>query len=252
MRGRIKLKNSGKLCNTKNILALVPARGGSKGVPRKNIRPLLGKPLIAWTIEEAKKSRHISRIVVSTEDREIADVAVKYGAEIPFLRPEELAKDESPTIDCVIHALNWLKDNENYIPDLLLLLEATAPLKTFEDIDGAIEILLDKVNEIDAVIGLREVSEHPFWMNTLDAKGLIKDFIKTEREYMRRQELPPVYIVNGAIYLCKTEVLLRDRTFTPQKTFGFVMPPERSIDIDNEIDLELAELYLKGEQKNYG
>src|SRR5208337_4643829 len=139
MPGRIKLKNSGKLCNSKKVLALIPARGGSKGVPRKNIRPLLGKPLIAWTIEEAKKSRYIDRIVVSTEDEEIAGVSAHYGAEVPFLRPEEMAKDESPTLDCVVHALNWMRDKENYIPDLLLLLEVTAPLKTFEDIDSAIE-----------------------------------------------------------------------------------------------------------------
>ncbi len=240
---RTKLKNSEKL--HKNILALIPARGGSKGVPRKNIRPLLGKPLLAWTIEEAKKSRRISRIVVSTEDREIADVAVKFGAEVPFLRPEELARDESPAMDCVIHALQWLKNNQTYNPDLLLLLEATAPLSTVDDIDNAIEILLSKGNEIDAVVGIREVSEHPFWMSTIDEKGFIRDFVKTDREYTRRQDLPPVYMVNGAIYLCKTELLLKERTFTPQRTFGFIMPLERSIDINNEIEFRLAELYLK-------
>lgn len=228
----------------KKILTFIPARGGSKGVPRKNIRPLLGKPLVAWTIEEAKKSRYLDRIIVSTEDMEIAEVSKRFGAEVPFLRPEELARDESPTMDCVVHALNWLKDHEGYVPDLFLLLEATVPLRSVQDIDNAIDIMMQKMKEIDAVISIKEVSEHPYWMNVLDENGLIRDFIRPNKEYARRQDLPPAYLVNGAIYLSKTAVLLSEKTFTPKRTYGYVMPRERSVDIDCEFDFKIAECLL--------
>lgn len=235
---------NGNSMNEKKILTFIPARGGSKGVPRKNIRHLHGKPLIAWTIEEAKKSRYLDRIIVSTEDKEIAEVSKRFGAEVPFLRPEELARDESPTMDCVVHALDWLKDHEGYVPDLFLLLEATVPLRIAQDIDNAIEIMIQKMNKIDAVISVKEVSEHPYWMSVLDEDGFISDFIKPDKEYARRQDLPPAYIVNGAIYLSKTEVLLSKKTFTPKRTYGYVMPRERSVDIDSEADFKFAEYLM--------
>jgi len=215
---------------SKKTLALIPARGGSKGLSRKNVKPLLGKPLIAWTIEVAKKSRYIDRVVVSTEDNEIAGIAKKHGAEVPFMRPFHLSTDEATTEDCVIHALNWLRDNEEY---------------RSEDIDSSISILLAGENEIDAVFGLTEATEHPFGMKIMDGKNIIRNFINADKEYTRRQDLPPVYRGNGAVYLCKTEVFLNKKTFTPERTFGYLMPKERSVDINDEIDFKIAEVLMK-------
>jgi len=230
---------------SKKTLALIPARGGSKGLSRKNVKPLLGKPLIAWTIEVAKKSRYIDRVVVSTEDNEIAGIAKKHGAEVPFMRPFHLSTDEATTEDCVIHALNWLRDNEEYRSDFVLLLEVTSPLRAVEDIDSSISILLAGENEIDAVFGLTEATEHPFGMKIMDGKNIIRNFINADKEYTRRQDLPPVYRGNGAVYLCKTEVFLNKKTFTPERTFGYLMPKERSVDINDEIDFKIAEVLMK-------
>src|SRR3972149_7114365 len=161
---------------SKKTLALIPARGGSKGLSRKNVKPLLGKPLIAWTIEVAKKSRYIDRVVVSTEDNEIGGIAKKHGAEVPFMGAFHLSTDEATTEDCVIHALNWLRDNEEYRSDFVLLLEVTSPLRAVEDIDSSISILLAGENEIDAVFGLTEATEHPFGMKIMDGKNIIRNF----------------------------------------------------------------------------
>jgi CMP-N-acetylneuraminic acid synthetase len=123
------------------IIAIIPARGGSKGLPRKNIKLLLGKPLVAWTIEQAKNSKYVNKVVVSTEDKEIAEISRGYGAEVPFLRPKELARDDSPTIDAILHALNWFEESGEYF-DIVVLLEPTSPLRDVEDKDKCVEILV--------------------------------------------------------------------------------------------------------------
>jgi CMP-N-acetylneuraminic acid synthetase len=229
----------------KNILALIPARGGSKGIPGKNIRPLLGKPLIAWVIESALKSEFVQRIIVSTEDDEIASVARNHGADVPFRRPKALAGDDSPTIDTVLHALLWLQENEGERPDYVLLLQATSPLLLTEDIDGCIEIMAEHEDEIDAVVSIKQVEEHPLWMSTRDERGFLKPFDASGNEITRRQDLPPLYILNGALYLCKSQIIKEKRTFTPDRTFGYVMPGERSVDIDNEMDFIFAEFLMR-------
>lgn len=230
------------IINNKKILAIIPARGGSKGIPRKNVRELNGKPLIAYTIEEAIKSKYMDRVVVSTEDEEISAVSRKFGAEIPYLRPKELAKDSSPTIDCALHMINWLKENENYIPDYVCLLQCTSPLRTFEDIDGTIEKMIN--TSMDGAVSICEAEVNPYWTNVFFGDKL-KYFIEEGKQVKRRQDLPKIYRINGAVYLVKTNVLLKYRTFEVEQLTGYIMKNENSVDIDTELDFKIAEVFIK-------
>lgn len=234
----------------KNILGLIPARGGSKGLPRKNVKSLLGKPLIAWTIEQALASKYLDRVVISTDDKEIAEISKKYGAEVPFMRPKELAEDNAKGIDVVLHVIDWLKENnkkKHY--DLIMLLQPTSPLRKSEDIDKAIELLFLK--EAKAIVSVCEVDHHPLWSNTLPEDGCMKDFIKQESMNKNRQELPVFYRLNGAIYLAYCNYIKERKSFFGEKTFTYIMPRERSIDIDDEIDFELAEILIKNNVSNF-
>ena len=224
------------------ILAFIPARGGSKGLPRKNIKPLLGKPLIAWTVEQAKNSKYIDKVVVSTDDEEIAEISKKYGAEVPFLRPKELARDDSPTIDAIIHAINWFEERGEFF-DILILLQPTSPLRTTEDIDNAIELFLNNKDAL-SLISVKENEHPPFWSLEIENKFL-KPLFGEEYFKKRRQELPKSYMPNGAIFISYVDILKKYKTFYTPKTIAYIMPPERSIDIDNEFDFLLAEFILK-------
>lgn len=226
----------------KTILGLIPARGGSKGLPRKNIKPLLGKPLIAWTIEQALASKYLDRVVVSTDDEKIAEISRKYGAKVPFMRPKELATDEARRIDVVLHAIDWMEKNDNSY-DLIMLLQPTPPLRTSEDIDRGIELLFFK--KAQSVVSVCKTEHHPYWSNILPKNGCMKDFIKAEIMNKNRQELPVFYRLNGAIYLAYWNYLKRCRSFFNQETFAYIMPQERSIDIDNKVDFKLAEILMK-------
>ena len=226
----------------KKILALIPARGGSKGLPRKNIKPLLGKPLIAWTIEQALNSKYIDKVVVSTDDEEIAEISKEYGAEVPFLRPKELARDDSPTIDAIIHAINWFEERGEFF-DILILLQPTSPLRTTEDIDNAIELFLNNKDAL-SLISVKENEHPPFWSLEIENKFL-KPLFGEEYFKKRRQELPKSYMPNGAIFISYVDILKKYKTFYTPKTIAYIMPPERSIDIDNEFDFLLAEFILK-------
>ena len=225
------------------ILALVTARGGSKGIPGKNIKPLAGKPLIAWTIEAALASRSLARVIVSTDDASIAEVSRDWGAETPFLRPAELAQDASSHISVVEHALHWVETNDHWLPDYVLLLQPTSPFRTVEDIDGAVEAARQK--NAQAVVGVCPAHNHPYLTKRILEDGKLADFISVDMAYMRRQDLPPAYVINGAIYLNKCDVLLKQRTFLPPGTLPYVMPLERSMDIDTPWDFYLAELILR-------
>jgi CMP-N-acetylneuraminic acid synthetase len=222
------------------IIAIIPARGGSKGIPRKNVRLLNGKPLIAYSIEMALKSRHINRVIVSTEDQEIAEISKKYGAEV-IIRPKELARDDSPTIDVVFHILDFL-EKEGYKPDVVVLLQPTSPLRNAEDIDNAVKLFLS--NNCDSVVSVCEVEHSPFWSFKIE-NGYLKPIFEENYIKMRRQDLPNVYVPNGALYVSTPATLRKYKSFYCPKTIPYVMPLERSIDIDNEIDLMLAELILK-------
>lgn len=226
----------------KEILAIIPARGGSKGVPRKNVRELNGKPLIGYTIEAAKKSNRVSRVVVTTEDIEIATVSREYKAEVPYLRPDELSQDNSPTMECVLHMLNYLEKTEGYVSDYVLLLQCTSPLRNHSHIDEAIDKLLN--SDYDSIVSVCEAEVNPYWANIFEGDKL-KYFIEEGRKITRRQELPNVYRMNGAIYLIKTEVLKKQKTFEPEEVMGYIMDSYSSVDIDTEMDFKIAEAIIK-------
>lgn len=226
------------------ILALIPARGGSKGIPKKNIRPLYGKPLIAWTIEQAQQSKHISRIFVSTDDAEIAAIAEKYGVEVPFLRPEEFSRDNSPTADAIIHTVDNLeKLGEQY--DLIVLLEPTSPLRKMRDIDNAIETFLKNIDEVDSLVSVGEVHlENPHIMKLIE-NNLVIPFFKTDQKYYQRQQLPAIYFPYGVIYLSKIQAFRMHHTFYQKKTFAYQIERWQNYEIDDIYDFYCVETILK-------
>ena len=231
------------MINGKKVLAIIPARGGSKGLPGKNIKALCGKPLIAWSIEVAKACSDIDRIVASTDDRKIAEVAKKYGAEAPFIRPVELANDTASTIDVIFHALDWFKEHQDYQPEYILLLQSTSPLRAVEDIRGAIQMLKDK--NARAIVSVCETDHHPWWSNTLPENSSMKAFLRPETLNKRRQDLPVFYRLNGAIYLADTDYLYECNGFLGPYTFAYNMPKNRSGDIDSALDFKLVALLLR-------
>ncbi len=223
----------------KKILALIPARGGSKRLPNKNILDLNGKPLIAWSIDEAKKSKYIDTVLVSTDSQVIYDIAQKHGAYLPFLRPAELALDETRSIDVEIHALNFLSDlGDNY--DDLIVLQPTSPLRDVNDIDSAIEYYYAK--EATSVIGVCEVEHSPLWSNTLDENLSMDNFLDDKYNNSRSQDLPPYYRINGAFYMSKVDSVLNNGTFFVKKNiYAYLMTQEHSVDIDTKLDFIIAQ-----------
>ena len=227
------------------ILALIPARGGSKGLPRKNIKPLLGKPLIAWTIEQAKNSKYINRVVVSTDDEEIVRISKEYGAEVPFLRPKELARDDSPTIDAIMHTINWFKERGEFF-DILVILEPTSPLRDTEDIDNCIEILL-KNKDAESVVSMAKLeSSHPEFNVILDEDGFIRKIDGSANfKVLRRQELTDVYYFDGSVYISYVKSLKKRKIFYHEKTLGYVVPKYKSPEIDDIMDFIIVEALMK-------
>lgn len=227
------------MVGNKKVLALITARGGSKGVKRKNIRLVANKPLIAWTIDAAKSSKFIDKIVVSSEDEEILEISKKLGAETPFIRPKELSTDTTPGIDPVIHALNTINEKFDYV----LLLQPTSPFRSSEDIDNALQLCSD--SEAPACVSVTETSKSPFWTYYLLADKGLKPVIHQEKIAARRQDLPKTFALNGALYIAETRFLLEQKTFLHEDTIAYVMPDSRSIDIDTELDLAIADYLLK-------
>jgi len=213
-----------------DVTAVITARGGSKSIPGKNIAPVGGKPLIAWTIEAALRSPSLSRILVSTDDPAIREVAIKWGAEAPFLRPAELAGDESPHIPVVIHAINWLEVREKLKLGYVLLLQPTIPFRTEEDIEQSIRLIMEK--KADSIVSVCDAPSHPYLVQKIDDEGKLQPFMPTPDKYLARQTLPPAYVLNGAIYLVKRDVIMNQRTFHTDQTYAYLMPQERSLDID--------------------
>lgn len=226
-----------------DLLFLIPARGGSKGIPKKNITDVGGRPLIAWSIEAGLGARHRGRVVVSTDSAEIADCARKFAAEAPFLRPAEFSNDDATSLDMALHSLQWLEKNEDYRPDYLVLLQPTSPLRESGDIDAAIEIAMLK--NAAAVVSVSPASSHPYWTKTLGTDGQLQDFMRPPKPSMRRQELPEIFALNGAIFLIRPEVLAAKGSWYPEGTYGYVMPPERALDIDTPWDFRLADLVMR-------
>ena len=228
----------------KNILGLIPARGGSKSVSRKNIRLLVGKPLIAWTIEIALACPSLDRVIVSTDDREIAKVARRHGAEVPFIRPVELAQDDTPDLPVYQHTLSWLAEHEGYRPDIVVWLRPTVPLRTVQDVEAALQQLIE--TGADCVRSVCPAEHHPYWMKRLKGDRLVPfvEGIDVAR-YYQRQLLPPVYRLNGAVDVTWYRTVMEKGLLYSGDVRGYVMPVERSIDLDSELDFALAELLLR-------
>ena len=230
-------------------LGVIPARGHSKSIPRKNLAPVLGRPLIAYTIEAALQAGRLSRTIVSTDDAEIAAISRQYGAEVPFVRPAELATDQAYSLPVMQHALREVERQEGVAYDAVVMLQPTAPLREAADIDAAVDLLVQ--SGADAVISVVEVGgHHPFRMKQVLPDGRLVNYIERGFEDMRpRQELPPVYLRNGALYLTRRHVLLEQSSFSGQRCMAYVMPAERSVNIDSPLDLVLVESLLRREER---
>ena len=216
------------------VLAVIPARGGSKGIPRKNIRLLAGRPLIVWTIDAARAAPGIDRIVVSTDDAEIADVARAAGADVPFMRPEALAQDTTPGLDPVLHALAEVPGHATVV-----LLQPTSPLRTAADIGACLALAA----RAPSVVSLREARDHP-WLTYAPGEGGHLRPLHDGPPPARRQDLPVALALNGAVYVADVAWLTHGRRFVGPETLGHVMPPERSVDIDTPFDWTVAEALL--------
>jgi len=227
----------------KNILGFIPARSGSKGISRKNVRFVDGKPLIFYTINEALKSKFLSRVVVSTDSRIIAALAAKYGAKV-IKRPKELARDDTPTSPVILHALQEL-EKEGYKPDLIVILQPTSPFRKSYHIDEAVELFLK--SDCDFVVSVCEAKITPFWCFTAE-KNYLKPLLKHNLSGKRRQDLPRTYVLNGAIFIYTPDKLFKNNlNYFNGKTLPYFMKPEESIDIDDELDLILARELMRKE-----
>lgn len=233
------------------ILAIIPARGGSKGIPGKNIKPIAGKPLIAWMIAAARGSKYVTRVIVSTDDERIAAIAREHGAEVPFLRPKELAQDLSTDVEFLTHALKTLKETEGYEPDIVLRLPPTSPLCTSVHINEGVEKLLSD-ETLDAVRPVHEASKHPYkmWKMSETADTLEPLLPKSftgfdEPNNLPRQLFPKVYVHTGAMDIMRPRTILELRSTSGKRLGYFYMKPEDSINIDSPVDFEIAEILLK-------
>jgi CMP-N,N'-diacetyllegionaminic acid synthase len=224
------------------VLGLVVARGGSKGLPRKNVLPLGGRPLIAWTVDAARGARALTRSIVSSEDAEILARAREAGGEAPFVRPAAFATDTASSLDVALHAVDWLAEHERWQTDVLVLLPATAPLRRAHHIDAAVATLLADA-AVEAVVAVTEADYPPYWMLT-EKHGRLTWLFPEGGRVDRRQDLPTAFRPNGSIYAVRATALREQRTFYPRATAPYVMLREESVNIDAPMDFTLAELLL--------
>jgi CMP-N,N'-diacetyllegionaminic acid synthase len=224
------------------ILFVIPARGGSKGLPGKNIKPIAGKPLIAWSIEAAKKAATLigdGEVIVSTDDQQIAEVAKQYGAKVPFLRPAELSNDTAASIDVIIHAINWMKENGQTFK-YVAMIEPTSPQRDEQDLMSAFEKLKNHTSA-ESIVGVsRTESCHPLFLTKLEDSFLVPYENKTYKVY-RRQEIDAVYFFEGSMYISKIDSLFQRKSFYHEKTLGFEMPKWKSFEIDDTTDFIIIE-----------
>ena len=235
------------MINGKSVVAIIPARGGSKGLPQKNILPLSDKPLIAWSIEVGKESKYIDKLIISTDDKKIADVAESYRCEVPFIRPENLSSDEAPTIDVLIHAYKYFTEN-NEIYDYLILLEPTSPLRDSNDIDAAMEMLDSNREKADSIVGVAKVeATHPVFDVRINDGGLIEPYATENFSTFRRQEIEDLYHFEGSLYISDTKVLLKEKTFYHERTLPYIVPRWKSLEIDEMVDIITAEAIINNQ-----
>jgi len=224
-------------------LGLILARGGSKGLPGKNIRPLRGKPLVAWTVEVAKQSKYLDAVVISTDSSDIARAAEAAGAEVPFLRPAELASDTATSIDAILHALSFLQaQNRHY--DYLVLLEPTSPLREVSDIDDALDTLAAS-KALSIVSVCQATTIHPAFMYFMGEGGALRPFLPDAAVGLRRQDTSPVFFLEGTVYAARTSSIAERRSFYHDQTIGFEVPKWKSLEIDDEIDFLHVEAVMK-------
>jgi CMP-N,N'-diacetyllegionaminic acid synthase len=224
------------------VVCIIPARAGSKGLPGKNIKNFCGKPLIAHTIEQAKQSKYIDRVIVSTEDGGIAQISLGYGAEVPFTRPIELAGDSSSTVDVLLHAISWLENVDRYVFDILLLLHATTPLRSVEDIDNILTLLVEE--KAENMFSVSEAHRNPYFNMVEEGSNGFVRLVK-EGRFLTRQSAPKVFDMNASIYVWWKNVLKKEKKIFLSKTKVYVMPKERSVDIDDDLDFRIAEFIRK-------
>lgn len=236
------------MINSRQVLAVIPARGGSKGLPGKNIRELCGQPLIAWSIEKAKKALYLDVILVTTDSLEIADVARRHGAAVPFLRPAELATDRASTYDVIRHALGHYRTTEGREFDYTVLLEPTSPLREDDDIDRMLEMLDAKADQFDAIVSVGRVTEHPSIMKRLVGDRM-EPYCPELIQTTRRQDNAPAYFPYGVAYIAKTLALLEENTFYMRRCMAFPIKRYQNYEIDDIYDLLCVEAVMKREWK---
>lgn len=227
--------------NDKKILAIIPARAGSKGIKDKNIIDLNGKPLIAYSIEQGLESKYVDKVIVSTDGEQISKVAKRYGAEVPFVRPREIAGDEAKSIDVMMHCINFLKD-KNEIYDYVVLLQPTQPLRQVNHIDESIEKIVSEKS--DALVSVSKVKDHPILMRTIDKRGELKNLLNSSST-VRRQDMQEFYKVNGVIYINKLDEKFNKDTSLNDNKLAYLMDEKYAVDIDSLMDLKIAKLYLE-------
>ena len=234
------------MINGKPVIAIIPARSGSKGLPGKNIRKLCGKPLIAWTIEKAKKSKYLDVILVTTDSPEIAGIAKKFGADVPFLRPSELAGDHASTYDVIFHALAYYRETQGREFEYTVLMEPTSPLREDDDVDRMLEALDRRAETFDAIVSVGEVSEHPSIMKRLVGDRM-EPYCPELTQTTRRQDNVPAYFPYGVAYIAKTSALLRESTFYMHRCMPFAIKRYQNYEIDDMHDFLCVESVMKHE-----
>lgn len=235
--------------NNQRFIAIIPARGGSKGLPNKNILPLAGKPLITYTIEAAIESGVFDEVMVTTDSQAIAEVSRMAGASVPFLRPANLATDDAGSVEVICHALEHYEQEGKQF-DYLVLLQPTSPLRTAGDIKGAVKLLFDK--SAAAVTSVCEAEHSPKWTGIISEDLSLKDFLDPETLNLPRQKIGKYYRLNGAVYICKTDALRRQNNLFAEPAFAYVMPQAQSVDIDSLLDFKFAEFLVREKILNTG
>ncbi len=225
----------------RGIVAIIPARGGSKGILRKNIRLIMGKPMIAYAIESALKCKYLDKVIVSTDDKEIARISKKYGADV-IMRPEKLSGDKSPVILALQHVIENLGEEDQFYPKMIVLLQPTSPLRVAKDIDLAIEKYLS--GRYESVVSVCEIYDNPY-LYYQDNNNFISQLIKSKLNFSRRQEIPKTYRINGAVYVVNTKMIMDRGKIFSNKTGAIVMPQSRSVDIDEYSDLKIVRSRIK-------
>ena len=233
------------MINEKKILAIIPARSGSKGIKNKNIKIIAEKPLIFWTIKNALASKYIDYVLVTTDSEEISKIARDEDVEVPFLRPPHLSSDDAKMKDVIHHTLAWTKANDKFQSDQFILLQPTSPFRNNQHIDEALE-LANNNKKFSSVVSITKVSKHPFWMKQIDNNGRIKDFInKKSEDYNNRQNLPILYQLNGAIYIAENDYFYNNKVLFDQNSKPYVMDEYSSLDIDSSFDWDVAQILSK-------